>query len=388
MLRVLTLSTLFPSALRPAHGIFVERQTLGLASLNDVEVQVVAPVGIPPWPLSRHPHYARRRSLPFHEEWKGLELHRPRYPVLPVVGTRGTARRMAAALLPLLKELYSAFRFDVIDAEFFWPDGPAAVALGDALDVPVSIKARGSDINFWSRNKAVLPQLRAAGEGAHGLLAVSEALKANMVELGMPEDRIRVHYTGIDLERFRPFDRNAVKAELGITGPLLVTVAALIPGKGQALTLEALLRLPEATLLLAGEGPDRARLEALAATLGLSSRVRFLGSVSHEDVARLLGAADVTILASRSEGLANVWVESLACGTPVVTTDVGGAKEVISSDVGTLVSPDAAAIADAVQALLAGPPNRERIRERDTRFSWERNARELRAHLQEISGAA
>ena len=207
MLRVLTLATLFPNAARPTLGVFVERQTIGLAQRPDVELEVVAPVGLPAWPLSLHPHYAPLRRLPLEEEWKGLKVHRPRYRVWPRIGAGRTARTMADALLPRLREMRRRFPFDVIDAQFFWPDGPAAMRLGEALGDPFSVKARGSDIYFWGDRPGIAPQIVAAAHRAGGLLAVSASLKAEMAARGFPEERIRVHHTGVDLERFRPVDR-------------------------------------------------------------------------------------------------------------------------------------------------------------------------------------
>src|SRR3546814_17186197 len=90
-----------------------------------------------------------------------------------------------------------------------------------------------------------------------------------------------------------------------------------------------MLGVPDATLLIAGDGPERGRLDALIVRLGLTDRVRLLGAVPHADLPRLIAAADVSALASSSEGLANAWVESLACGTPVVITDAGGARELV-----------------------------------------------------------
>jgi teichuronic acid biosynthesis glycosyltransferase TuaC len=378
MLRVLTLATLFPNGLKPTLGGFVERQTGALAARDGVEVEVVAPVGLPAWPLSLHPHYAPLRGLPREEVRGGLQVHRPRYRVWPMVGAAGTARRMADALLPVLRQIRTRFRFDVIDAEFFWPDGPAAMRLARALDVPFSIKARGSDIHVWGARPGIAAQIAAAGRAADGLLAVSGALRADMAALGMPEDRIRVHHTGIDLDRFRPADRAAAKAALGVEGPLLVCAGALLARKGQDLAIAALGRLPGATLILVGDGPDRARLEGLAK----GARVRFLGSRPHAELPGLLAAADVMVLPTVSEGLANVWVEALACGTPVVTGDVGGAREVIDRpEAGRLVARDPAAIADAVAALLAGPPDQAAVRASAERFSWEKNGAELAAHL-------
>jgi len=382
MLRVLTLATLFPNAVRPTLGVFVERQALALAARPEVAVEVVAPVGLPVWPLSLHPHYAPLRRLPRRETWKGLIVHRPLYRVWPLVGARTTAASMARALLPLLREIHARFPFEMIDAEFFWPDGPAAMRLAEALGVPFSVKARGSDIYHWGDRPGIAGQIAEAGRRAGGLLAVSGALKAEMAARGLPEERIRVHHTGVDLDRFRPLDRAAAKATLGVSGPLLVCAGALIARKGQALAIEALADLPDAVLLLVGEGPARPALERLARRLGVAARVRFLGARPHVDLPALLGAADVTVQPSATEGLANVWVEALACGTPVVTCDVGGAREAIDRpEAGRLVARHPAAIAAAVRALLADPPPPAAVRKAAEKFSWERNAEELELHL-------
>lgn len=381
MLRVLTLATLFPNHLRPTLGGFVERQTQALATQRGVEVRVVAPVGLPVWPLSLHPHYAPLRRLPLVEERNGLKVHRPRYRVWSELGAAGTARRMAAALLPALRDIRTDFRFDVIDAEFFWPDGPAAALLAKALELPFSIKARGSDIHLWGTRPDIGGQIVAAGRAADGMLAVSGAIRADMVALGMPAERIRVHHTGVDLAAFRPVDRAAAKAALGVNGPLLISAGALIARKGQDLAIAALKAIPGATLVLVGDGPDRARFEALAAGLP----VRFLGIRPHSELPGLLAAADVMVLPTVSEGLANVWVEALACGTPVVTSDVGGAREVIDRrEYGRLVPREPQAIAAAVRALLDDPPAPAAVREGAARFSWERNGAELAAHLGEL----
>lgn len=386
MLRVLTLSTLFPNAARPTLGVFVERQTLGLAARDDVAIEVVAPLGLPLWPLSRHPHYRDLTGLPRSEDWKGLTVHRPTYRVWPGIGAAGTAARMAAALLPRLQEIRARFPFEIIDAEFFWPDGPAAMRLAAALGVPYSIKARGSDIHHWGHQPGIAGQIVAAGRGAAGLLAVSAALRDEMADLGIPAGKIRVHHTGVDLDRFRPVDRAAAKAALGIDGPLLVTAGGLVERKGQGIAIEALAELPGATLMLVGDGPGRRALERLVARLGLGDRVRFLGSRPHAELPGLLAAADVAVQPSAYEGIANVWVESLACGTPVVTCDVGGARDAIDRPLaGRLVAREPAAFADAVRGLLADPPDPAIVRAAAARFSWERNSAELFDHLSGIA---
>ncbi|WP_375403064.1 glycosyltransferase [uncultured Sphingomonas sp.] len=382
MLRVLTLSTLFPDRSRPNFGVFVERQVRGLARLPDTEVTVVAPVGLAPGPIARF-RQAPLVGLPGRENWRGLDVHRPRFLALPLTGGRFHARALVRAVTPVLDPLRGAF--DVIDASFFFPDGVAAVALGRRYGVPVSIKARGADIHHWGRSPETAAQVLTAGRGADGLLAVSAAMRDDMVALGMPATRIRVHYTGVDQDRFVPVDRAAAKAALGVNGPLVVATGALIPRKGHDLVIQAVAASPGVSLRIAGEGPEQSRLEALIRRLGVSDRVRLLGSVPHDDLPDLLAAADVMALASASEGLANAWVEALACGVPIVITGAGGAREVVTApDAGRIAARDPAAFAGAIADLLADPPVPDAVRAHAARFTWEANALSLRAHLAEL----
>lgn len=382
MLRVLVLSTLFPSRARPLFGTFVERQTLGLAAHGDVEVQIVVPRGLPPMPFDRIGRYHSDASLPAREVWQGVPLYRPRFLHIPKIGARYDAQMLVRVLLPLLRAIREDFAFDVIAAEYFFPDGPAAVALGDALDTPVSIKARGSDVNVWGHRPDTGPQVIAAGKAASGMLAVSAAMKCEMAALGMPESKIRVHYTGIDRSLFHVRDRAEVKRKLGIAGPLVVTVAPLIERKGVGLVIAALCQVPEAMLVVTGAGPDEAKLRALAAQHGIADRVRLLGIQPRAEVADWLAAADVMALPSASEGLANAWVEALASGTPIVIADVGGASELVQSDVaGKLVAREADAIAEAINGFIADPPDRGAVCSSVDRFSWETNRDALYEHL-------
>lgn len=389
MLRVLTLSTLFPDATRRNFGVFVERQTLGLAAHPDVELRVVAPVGLPPFPLGRRGRHAALAKLPLGEQWKGLDVYRPRFLAMPGTAGRFFVQSLGRALTPLLADLRRDFPFDVIDASFFFPDGPAAVALGERFDVPVSIKARGSDIHHWGRAAGTAGQVRAAGKAADGLLAVSEAMKRDMVALGMPQEHIRVHRTGVDLGQFAPRDRGPAKAALKVKGGLVVSTGALIERKGHELVIEAIAALPNTTLIIAGEGPYRATLEAKIAALGLGDRVRLLGAVPHGDMAALLGAADVMALASSSEGLANAWVEALACGTPIVVPDVGGASEVVTEHAyGRMVGRSPAGFASGIAAVLADRTPAAKVREGAERFTWDANTAGLYAHLRGLVAAA
>ena len=382
MLRVLTLSTLFPDAGRRNFGVFVERQTLGLAAHPDVELRVVAPIGLPPFPFALRGRHAQLAALPLGEQWKGVDVYRPRFLAVPGTAGRLHVHFLIRALAPLLADLRREFPFDVIDASFFFPDGPAAVALGRRFGVPVSVKARGSDVHHWGTAAATAGQVRAAGKDAAGLLAVSEAMKRDMVAMGMPADHIRVHRTGVDLGQFAPRDRGEAKAALNVRGPLVVSTGALIERKGHDIVIEAIAALPNVHLLIAGEGAYRDALEARIAALGLADRVRLLGAVPHGEMAALLAAADVMALASENEGLANAWVEALACGVPVVIPDVGGAPEVVTERAyGRIVGRTPAGFASGIAAVLSDHTPPMTARAGAERFTWEANTAGLYDHL-------
>lgn len=381
-LRVLVLSTSYPDSDRPRSGEVTERQTRRLADLEDIEVEVVAPLARYPFPLSLlSGGQARERS----GRWNGLAVHRPSFTVVPKL-RHLDARLLAQRLRPLLRRLRRRFPFDVIAAQYFWPDGPAAARLARALRLPFSIKARGPDLLGPARRPRIRPQLIAAARAAGGLLSVSGGLKAEMVKLGMAGERIEIHYTGADRDLFRLRDRAEAKAALGLDGPVLLISGNIVPRKGQLKALEALALVPGATLLVAGRGPDLARLESRISELGLENRVRLLGLVDHEAMPLLNAAADVSVLPTTGEGLANAWVDSLACGTPVVTTDVCGAREAIDRpEAGRIVADDPAAIAAAIREILADPPAPEAVAGAADKFDWERNARELASHLRRVA---
>ena len=386
-LRVLTLSTLFPNAAAPNFGIFVERQTAELAHRTETDVTVINPVGIAPWPLSRFGQYKVLGALPEHEEWRGLDVYRPRFRLIPKIGGASNPRRIAEAVLSLVKALHAKAPFDVIDAEFFYPDGPAAMRLADALDIPFTIKARGADIHHWGHDPKCRAQILQAADKASALLAVSDALKQDMVAFGMDGGKIAVHYTGLDQDKFVPVDRLATKNALGVSGPLFLTTGALIKRKNQDLVIRALAHISDATLLLAGAGEEEQNYRALADQLSVAGRVHFLGSVPHEQLPQLTAAADIAILVSKSEGLANAWVEALACGTPVIISEAGGARELVASpDAGRIVDQNVEAIVEAAEAILAAPPAQDKVRSSISQYSWQNNGDQLLAILQQVAG--
>ena len=389
-LRVLSISTLFPNAARPGFGLFVARQTQALARRGDVTMLVINPIAIAPPPFDRFINSPEELALPSSTRDWGVEVQYPRFITIPRFGVRWNPARIASALLPLARRRHAEYPFDAVDAQFFYPDGPAAARIARALDLPLSIKARGSDIHLWGGKTFAREQMLTAARQADGLLAVSEALRQDMIALGMPAEKIAVHYTGLDTELFHPRPRAQARERLSdlvpADGPLIVSAGNLIPLKGQHLVIEALGALPDTRLVLAGQGPEDAALRAQASRLGLADRIVFAGNLQPSRLADLLSAADVMALPSEREGLANVWVEALACGTPLVITDVGGAREVVRQPAaGRIVERSAQAIAQAIGDILAAPPSQSDVAAEAARFSWSTNAAELAAHFARIA---
>ncbi len=393
-MRVLSLSTLFPSPARPAFGKFVANQAQAVAARGDVELVMINPIGLPPWPLTTREPYRSLAACPKTSTLGPIPIHHPRFPLIPLIGGDSNPGRIVRAVLPLVRRLHRERPFDLIDAQFFFPDGPAVQRIAQALGLPYTIKARGSDIHYWGERPNARVQMLSAARGAPGMLAVSGALRGDMIALGFPAEAIRVHYTGLDHARFRVTPRAEAKARLpemlGLSddGPLLVCPGALIPIKGQKLAIQALVHIPGAHLALAGAGSDEA-LRQQADELGLASRVHFLGQVSHDTLPILLSAADAVVLPSEREGLANAWIEALACGAPLVIPDVGGAREVVRQpEAGRLAAREPEAIAAAVNELLAAPPDQNEVSQQAACFSWEANAAALVGFWREkVSGS-
>lgn len=402
MKHVLSLTTLYPNSVSPRTGVFVARSMEALAKhgksrvrsggsrAENWHVTVINPIGIPPVALGRYRELVHLE--PYREE-RGIAVHRPRFTLMPRLGERRHPGAIAKTILPVIERIHGETPIDLVAAQLAFPDGPAAASIAQHLGVPLSIKARGRDVFYWGEQDFAREQMLAAACRADGMLAISDALKNDMVRLGMDANRITVHRTGLDRDRFRPLDHDRLRAQLAaeldfalpVNAPLLTCVGTLCEYNGQDIAIASLAGIEGARLVLAGEGEDEPHLRALAQDLGLAERVHFAGSLDHDMLPLILSAADAMVLPATREGLANPWVESLACGTPVVTTDTGGAREIITDhSAGRLVERSPEAVAAGVNALLNDPPLRREVAAHAIDFGWERHADELADHFDRI----
>jgi glycosyltransferase involved in cell wall biosynthesis len=270
--------------------------------------------------------------------------------------------------------LAEGHRFDAIDAHYIYPDGVAATWLGRRFGIPVVLTARGTDVNLIPRYHVPRHLIRRAIQDAAALIAVSAALKQALIELGAPDDKVTVLRNGVETGLFRPpANRAAARAALGLTGPTLISVGGLIERKGHHRTIEAMRQLPGFELIIVGEGPEREHLKGLISKHHLTDRVRLVGPRPHRDLPDLYGAADASVLASSREGWANVLLESMACGTPVIAADIWGNPEVVRTpEAGVIYQPNTPdGIATGVRRLFAAPPDRAATRAYAEAFSWD-----------------
>ena len=373
-LSLLTFSTLYPNDRRQHHGIFVENRLRHLVASGAVTSTVVAPV---PWFPSQSPlfgDWALNAGVPATETRHGLTVHHPRYPVIPRIGMSIAPHLLYWSALPTVQRLMGTGKhFDAIDAHYVYPDGLAAIWIGQKLGLPTVVTARGTDINLIPRYTGPRHLIRRTLPRASALVAVSAALKNELVALGQPADRISVLRNGVDTTLFRPAERTSARATLDLKRRTLLSVGHLIERKGHDRIIEAMIELPDYDLLIVGEGPERQRLIGLAHQFGVSDRVRLLGAKPHAEMPKIYTAADALVPASSREGWANVLLESMACGTPVIASNVWGNPEVVRAPEAGVVANDSTphGLAAAIRDLFAHLPSRCDTQAYAQNFSWD-----------------
>ena len=389
-------SSLFPSSEEPLAGIFIRERMFRVGRI--LPLAVVSPQ---PWfpgqSLLRRWKPGYRPDKARFELQHGIEVYRPRFPALPGVLRRLDGFFMAAGAFATVRRLKRAGRADILDAHFAYPDGCAATRLGRWLGLPVTMTLRGTEARH-ANDAALRPLLAAAVRAAARVFSVSASLRDVALFLGAPAERTRVIGNGVDLQHFAPIQKTQARAALGLPADarVLVTVGGLVERKGFHRVIDCLpallKRFPRLHYLAVGgpspEGDWTERLQAQSRGLGLEDRVHFLGPVKPQDLAGPLSAADVFVLATSNEGWANVFLEAMACGLPVVTTRVGGNAEVVCRDDLGLVVPfgDQLALTEAIATALSHSWNTAAIRAYAEDNQWDRRVAILVDEFRKVAG--
>lgn len=302
------------------------------------------------------------------------------------------------------RRLYEAVRSFEAEVVLFGAVYPLALLGPSLAETGTPYLAAAHGFEYWlSIAPGTHALVRRATSRAARVTVMCSVFIARVVRTAVPDDvPVSVMYPGADLEAFRPDLPYEGLTELhGVADrPLIVCVSRLVARKGQDVLIRAMPEIrravPDASLLIVGDGPDRDRLERLAADTP-DGCVAFAGQVSEGDLPRYYRAGNVFAMPCRSrlgglevEGWGNVFVEAAACARPVVVGDSGGAREsLVPGETGLLVNgSDVAEVVDAVGSLLADPERADAMgrsgRERVERaFGWSRAAEQLAGWLRE-----
>jgi len=373
-IKLVTFTTLYPNSVFHRHGIFVEERLRHLLATGQIDVTIIAPV---PWfPLKSNffGEYGKLASVPEKESRLGTTVHHPRYLTIPKIGMTLApfflALSQIARFRRLKRELGSDF---IIDSHYLYPDGVAACLLGKWLNLPVLMTARGNDVTVFPGYLFPRKMIQWAAASCAKLITVSESLRAQLIDLGVKPSKVITQRNGVDLEKFKPLSEQAFTAEADRQGLRLLTVGHLIDRKGHDLAIETVAKLPKASLTIIGEGPLRSKLDGLVNRLGIQDRVSFLGNIPQADLPAHYSSADIFLLPSKHEGMPNVVLESLGCGTPVVATNAEGVAELLSCpEAGVVVherNPEA--IAAAIAELSENFPSQAATRAHAESLGWE-----------------
>ena len=379
--QIVVLSSLFPNSFQPMAGLFVRERMFRVA--QHLPLTVVAPV---PWfplqSLVRRIRPGFRPGAPGTETQKGITVFHPRFFSVPGAFKSLDGFFMALACWPRMRRLKRQKQLDIIDAHFAYPDGYAATLLGRWFNVPVTITLRGTETRH-AKDPALRPLVIKALTRAARVFSVSDSLRQIALSCGIDTAKLQVVGNGVDIAKFAPQPKASARAALGVApaAKVIVTVGGLVERKGFHRVIAAMPELldqfPGLIYLVIGgpspEGDVTTQLRQQVADLQLSDAVRFLGPLAAEKLSLPLSAADVFVLSTRNEGWANVLLEAMACGLPVVATDVGGNSEVVSTtSLGAIIPFDNhTALVGAIAASLQKDWDRQAIRAYAEANTWD-----------------
>ena len=384
MLRIAVVTAHFPSSGQPTHGRPALETMRILSRTNTVRVF---------YPHAAYPSVLKPKSRiydGFDTAYRvpGVDVGYYDYPALPLISRPFNGGIAAGVLLPHVRR----FAPDLIFNYFLYPDGYAALKLGKALGVPVVAMGVGSDVHGIGDRFSAM-RTRTVLREADVLIGISDELRQRMVSMGAPAGKTRTILSGCDVSVFHPQDRLAARTKLGIARDAegVVYIGRMDLKKGLRELVEAAARLhrsrPKLQVYLIGEGADRPLVESAIQANHAAEYVHAMPECTFDDVAVWMTAADLVTLPSYMEGCPNVVLEALACGRPVVATNVGGVPEIMNENCGLLVPPrDAQALATALAKALDRHWDAEVVAAHGGR-SWDAVASELLPILEQLVAA-
>ncbi len=385
-MKILISTGIFPNRTSPHRGIYILRQAVALSKL--AVVKVIAPVPFFP-AFARSARYSAYARVPASDSIEGIEVVYPRYYVIPKVLRYAHGALLELSVKGTFRRLAREFEPDVVLGFFAYPYGYGSVHIARRLGIPVVTGVLGSDLNVMPRGVLHRKMIAWTLRSSDRVFSVCESLKRKAIELGAEPDMVAVIPNGVEEGRYGRFNRDEARSRLGLDSGkrFVLCVSNLVPIKGVDILIRALPSVPaDVRLVVVGDGAELDRLRGLAGRLGVFERILFAGKRPPDDVPLWMTAANVVVLASRAEGHPNVVLESLASGTPVVATRVGGVPEILTSErFGVIVEPeDPDALAAGIRAAMSREWDDAVIRREGQRRTWDDVAREIIAELDRI----
>ena len=368
-MKVLSFSYCFPNESNPNWGIFVFNRLAALSRITDLKV--CSPV---PW----FPFLTSNSDLKEMETKDDMEIFRPQFFYTPKIFKDQDAKFYARGVTPWVKKLCRTWKPDVLDAHFVWPDGVGVSLVAQSLNIPYVITLRGKLFECM-KEPSQIQQCAAALKKADQVISVSSGLANAAIDLGTDPDKVTVIPNGVDANIFHVKDKRACRKDLNLPlhKKLLVTVAHLGLRKGHHEVLQALAGLSkDIYLILVGgsaQGGTPETIMAEASKHGIEDRVILAGPQSYDRVSQYFCAADASVLASYREGCPNAVLESLACGTPVVASDVGAVRNILPEPYAGCIVPrkEVGPLKDAIEMVLSRVWDPEAVNKASRVGSWD-----------------
>ena len=385
MLRIAVVTAHYPSSAEPTRGRPAYQTLRKLAQQCEVEVF---------YPHAAYPSFLKPRSRTYDSldhsySLPGVTAHYYDYSVLPLLSRPFNGFGAGRALLPHVRR----FNPDLVFSYCLYPDGYAGLTVARALSVPFAAMGVGSDVHSI-HDSFSLKRTKTLLREADLLLAISGDLRERMISMGAAATKTRTVISGSDPEVFHVRDRGTARAQLGIdpSAEAVVFIGRMDLKKGPRELVDASASLqpnrPNLHVYLVGDGPDAPLVKSAIAAHNAGGFIHIIPGCDFDQVAVWMAAADLVTLPSYMEGCPNVVLEALACGRPVVATDVGGIPEIMSDACGRLVPPrDSQALARALDSVLNSQWDAASIAAHWSR-SWSVVADELLDALQTIAPKA
>ncbi|MGB1262263.1 MAG: glycosyltransferase [Cognaticolwellia sp.] len=367
------ITNLFPLPWQPNRATFNRQQ---FAQLDDEFTNsILVPIAFPDW-------FSHRKNIK-----QTANLRYVPYFYLPKFG-----RRFYSVMMFISIALHSGIwllkkKPKKILASWAFPEAVAASWISKCLGSEFFFKVHGSDINLHGKVPARAKQIVNASKSALGILSVSKALADEMITMGISKEKIHVIYNGVDQQQFQLV---GAKSET-INDDYILYVGNLKKEKGVIELLKGFAAIqnkyPSLKLFYAGPGNMKNELARQAKFLEIDHKVTLLGSVDHAELPKLIGQAKMLALPSYNEGVPNVVLEAMACGTPVLVSNVGGIPEVVDENIcGTIIPAKSdLAVAEGIEQILLKQWCKRDIREHSQKFSWQNNKQQLLNMLMDIN---